>query len=63
MDALYETYAQEESAAKEALITFEGKYPDVLSEDNLNDILGHLMGRKEQAEQDEEESPGPVMKM
>ena len=63
MDALYEAYAQEESAAKDALITFEGKYPDVLSEDNLNDILGHLMGRKEQAEQDEEESPGPVMKM
>lgn len=43
MDALYEAYANEEVAAKDALITFEGKYPDVLKEDNLIDILSHLL--------------------
>ena len=43
MDALYEAYANEEAAAKDALITFEGKYPDVLKEDNLADILNHLL--------------------
>ena len=43
MDALYEAYSNEEAAAKEALITFEGEYPDVLKEDNLADILRHLM--------------------
>lgn len=43
MDALYEAYANEEAAAKDALITFEGKYPDVLKEDNLAEILNHLL--------------------
>ena len=43
MDALYEAYANEEAAAKDALITFEDKYPDVLKEDNLADILTHLL--------------------
>ena len=43
MDALYEVYANEEAAAKDALITFEDKYPDVLKEDNLADILNHLL--------------------
>lgn len=43
MDALYEAYANEEAAAKNALITFEDKYPDVLKEDNLADILNHLL--------------------
>ena len=43
MDALYEAYANEEAAAKDALITFEDKYPDVLKEDNLADILNHLL--------------------
>ncbi|MBR6593807.1 MAG: hypothetical protein IKK83_01290 [Clostridia bacterium] len=43
MDALYEAYANEEAAAKDALITFEDKYPDVLKEDNLTDILNHLL--------------------
>ena len=43
MDALYEAYANEEAVAKDALITFEGKYPDVLKEDNLADILNHLL--------------------
>ena len=43
MDALYKAYADEEAAAKDALITFEDKYPDVLKEDNLADILNHLL--------------------
>lgn len=47
MDALYEAYANEEVAAKNALITFEDKYPDVLKEDNISDILKHLMDRQE----------------
>lgn len=45
MDVLYEAYANEEAAAKDALITFEGKYPDVLKEDNLEDILKQLQER------------------
>lgn len=43
MDALYKAYANEEAAAKDALITFDDKYPDVLKEDNLADILSHLL--------------------
>ncbi len=50
MDALYKAYADEEAAAKDALITFEDKYPDVLKEDNLADILSHLL--KEQDSND-----------
>jgi len=50
MDALYKAYADEEAAAKDALITFEDKYPDVLTEDNLADILSHLL--KEQDSND-----------
>lgn len=46
LDALYESYAASESAAKNALITFEDQYPDVLQEDNLDDILSHLMERQ-----------------
>ena len=45
LDALYESYAAGESTAKNALITFEEQYPDVLQEDNLDDILSHLMER------------------
>ena len=47
MDALYEAYATEEAAAKDVLITFEDKYPDVLKEDNLSDILKHLIDRQD----------------
>lgn len=47
LDALYASYAKEEQAAKEALLDFEGEYPDVLKEDNLGDILSHLMKRQE----------------
>ena len=47
MDALYAAYADEEAAAKNALITFDGKYPDVLKEDNLEDILSHLLKKQD----------------
>ena len=43
LDALYDSYAAGESAAKSSLITFEEQYPNVLQEDNLDDILSHLM--------------------
>lgn len=46
MDALYDAYTNEEAAAKDALITFEDKYPDVLKEDNLADILSHLLKKQ-----------------
>ena len=45
LDELYASYAKEEQAAKEALLDFEGEYPDVLGEDNLEDILKHLLGQ------------------
>ena len=60
MDALYEVYVNEEAAAKNALITFEGEYPDALKEDNLADILSHLLGQQEDT-QDDGESQGPVL--
>ena len=59
MDALYDAYAQEESAAKDALLTFEDRYPDVLKEDNLSDILSHLMAKQ----QEEDTDPDQGMKM
>ena len=48
LDGLYATYAREEQAVKEALIDFDGNYPNVLKEDNLGDILSHLMKRQEE---------------
>ena len=51
---LYELYANEEAAAKDARITFESEYPDVLKEDNLTDILSHLIARESVMEQEEE---------
>ena len=39
---LYQTYADEESASKDVLVDFEGEYPDVLKEDNLEEILASL---------------------
>ena len=45
LDALYESYIQDEKAAKDSLLTFDKKYPDVLQEDNLSDILDHLLNR------------------
>lgn len=55
MDALYDAYAQEESAAKGALLSFDGKYPDVLKEDNLSDILSHLMAKQKEEESEPEQ--------
>lgn len=52
IDALYDAYAQEESAAKDALLTFEDQYPDVLKEDNLSDILNHLMAKQQEGDTD-----------
>lgn len=46
IDALYEAYAKEEASAKDALITFEDQYPDVLTENNLADILDHLLDKQ-----------------
>lgn len=54
LDALFEANANEEAAANDVLITFENKYPDVLKEDNLTDILSHLMSRKSEVEQEDE---------
>lgn len=45
LDVLYESYTQEEAEAKDALLTCDEKYPDVLQEDNLSDILNHLLGQ------------------
>jgi len=53
LDALYDAYAQEESAAKDALLTFDNRYPDVLKEDNLSDILSHLMAKQKEAAETE----------
>ena len=55
MDALYDAYAQEEFAAKDALLTFEDQYPDVLKEDNLSDILSHLMARQKEEQVEPEQ--------
>lgn len=52
IEALYDAYAQEESAAKDALLTFEDQYPDVLKEDNLSDILSHLMAKQQEENTD-----------
>ena len=54
LDALFEAYTNEEAAAKDVLITFEDQYPDVLKEDNLTDILSHLMARESEMEQEDE---------
>ena len=51
LDALFEAYENEEAAAKDALLIFEDQYPDVLKEDNLTDILNHLMVRKREQEE------------
>ena len=54
MDALYDAYAQEESAAKNALLTFDDKYPELLKEDNLSDILSHLLAKQKEEEAEPE---------
>lgn len=47
LDALYQSYISEEQSATDTLLDFQGEYPDVLKEDNLEDILSHLMKRKD----------------
>lgn len=46
MDALYDAYTKQEQNAHQALITFDEEYPQVLKEDNLNEILRHLLERQ-----------------
>lgn len=40
-------------AAKDALLTFDDKYPDVLKENNLSDILSHLMAKQKEVDEAE----------
>ena len=47
LDSLYRIYTQQEQNAKQALITFEEVYPQILKEDNLDDILRHLLEKQE----------------
>ena len=47
LDSLYRIYTQQEQNAKQALITFDEVYPQVLKEDNLDDILRHLLEKQE----------------
>ena len=43
---LYENYRNSEIAAKDTLIDFEAKYPDVTNIDNVNDIINSLKKRQ-----------------
>lgn len=43
LEALYKAYADEEALAKDVLVSFDEDYPNVLKEDNLNNILSHLL--------------------
>lgn len=52
LDELYEAYSSAEQAAKEVLLDFESGYPNVLAEDNLSDILSHLLGQQGENDQD-----------
>lgn len=47
LDSLYRVYTQQEQKAKQALITFDEVYPQVLKEDNLESILHHLLEKQE----------------
>lgn len=47
MDSLYSVYAQQEQEAQQALISFEEGYPQVLKEDNLEEILRRLLEKRE----------------
>lgn len=40
-------YRNNEKAARESLVTFEQKYPNVVSENNINDIIQNLRKRKQ----------------
>lgn len=52
MDELYETYVQEESAAKDVLISFDEKYPKVVQNGNLDAILSQLLQRQDKERPD-----------
>ncbi len=47
LEKLYEQYRTIEKVAKESLIEFEQKYPNVTNTDNVNDIIRNLRKRKE----------------
>lgn len=46
LEKLYQQYRSEEKSNKEALIQFEKDYPNVVTEDNLKDIIRELKARK-----------------
>ena len=46
LDSLYEKYRNSEMEAKNVLIDFEAKYPDVTNIDNANDIINSLKKRQ-----------------
>ena len=52
MDELYKTYVQEESAAKDVLISFDEKYPKVVQNGNLDAILSQLLQRQDKERTD-----------
>lgn len=43
---LYEIYRNEEKSTKTTLVTFDKDYPDVLNEDNVNEIISALKKRR-----------------
>lgn len=49
---LYEEYRNAEKEAKDLLVDFEQKYPKVLKEDNLADIIAQAKKKKEKQGQD-----------
>ena len=46
LEKLYQQYRSEEKSNKESLIQFEKDYPNVVTEDNLKDIIRELKARK-----------------
>ena len=52
MDELYKTYVQEESAAKDVLISFDEKYLKVVQNGNLDAILSQLLQRQDKEKPD-----------
>ena len=43
--SLYHAFSKGEETAREALMIFEQRYPHTLQEDNLQDVLSHLLSR------------------
>jgi len=46
IEKLYKFYRANEISAKESLIDFEKNYPNIVTTDNVNDIIKHLQERK-----------------